>query len=166
MAIERTSETETAMNGNTRTSVQSSGHFGTLTLRFLVVLALAFTIGGALAHSAGATDNNPAMDKNSFKTGCESGGGSYVENPDGSFQCNLKDGGVIKCPSTTSQCTYTPALVVRGGGIRATGAVNVSTGMQSSTPTPSGNIRATGAMRGSQIVVMSSGPAPTATPAP
>ncbi len=152
------------MNADARTPARSSVHFGTLTLRLLVVLALAFTIGGALAHGAGATDNNPALDKNAFKTGCESGGGSYVENPDGSFQCNLKDGGVIKCPSTTSQCSYTPALVVRSGGIRATGVTGASTGMQSSTPTPRGNIRATGAMNASQIQVMS--PAPTPTPAP
>lgn len=53
------------------------------------------------------------MDKGAFKTGCQSGGGSFVENPDGSFQCNLKDGGTIKCPDTNSQCSYT-AKVSRG----------------------------------------------------
>jgi hypothetical protein len=50
------------------------------------------------------------MDKGKFKEGCESGGNSYVENNDGSFQCNLKSGAVIKCPDTKSQCTYTAKI--------------------------------------------------------
>jgi hypothetical protein len=50
------------------------------------------------------------MDKGEFKKGCESGGNSYVENNDGSFQCNLKSGAVIKCQDTKSQCTYTAKI--------------------------------------------------------
>lgn len=50
------------------------------------------------------------MNKAAFKQGCEEGGGSYIENPDGSFQCNLRDGGTIWCPSTTEQCSYTKPL--------------------------------------------------------
>lgn len=49
-----------------------------------------------------------AVDKGAFKSGCESGGHSFVENADGSFQCNLKSGGVIKCGSQT--CTYTASF--------------------------------------------------------
>jgi hypothetical protein len=51
-----------------------------------------------------------AIDKAKFKEGCEAGGGSYVENADGSFQCNTKSGATIKCPNTTSQCTYTARI--------------------------------------------------------
>ena len=47
------------------------------------------------------------VDKGAFKSGCESGQGSYVENLDGSFQCNLRSGGVIKCSNNGSPCTYT-----------------------------------------------------------
>jgi hypothetical protein len=50
------------------------------------------------------------MDKSKFKEGCESGASSYVENRDGSFQCNLIGGGTIKCPDTHSQCTYTATM--------------------------------------------------------
>lgn len=47
------------------------------------------------------------LDKGAFKSGCQAAGGSYVENPDGSFQCNTKNGATIKCSNTTSPCTYT-----------------------------------------------------------
>ena len=58
----------------------------------------------SIAQPVGATE----MDKGKFKEGCESGGNSYVENAsDGSFGCNLKSGGSIKCADTKSQCTYT-----------------------------------------------------------
>jgi len=61
--------------------------------------------------SAGA-DTEPAtvfveLDKGKFKKGCQSASGSFVENRDGSFQCNLRSGGVIKCADTASRCTYT-----------------------------------------------------------
>lgn len=46
-----------------------------------------------------------AVPKDAFKSGCESSGNSFVENNDGTFQCNLKSGAVIKCGSET--CTYT-----------------------------------------------------------
>ena len=61
----------------------------------------------SIAQPAGAAE----MDKGKFKGGCESGGNSYVENAsDGSFACNLKSGGTIKCADTKSQCTYTAKL--------------------------------------------------------
>jgi hypothetical protein len=66
------------------------------------------------------------MDKGAFKQGCEEGHGSYVENNDGSFQCNLQSGGTIKCPDTKSQCSYSPTRIVSvGGGIKLGGAVSV-----------------------------------------
>jgi hypothetical protein len=87
------------------------------TLRHALVVglfSLALVAGlGAVGH-ASATE----MDKGAFKTGCESGGGSYVENAsDGSFQCNLKSGGTIKCADTKSQCTYTANLTSHRGSI-------------------------------------------------
>jgi hypothetical protein len=45
------------------------------------------------------------MDKGAFKDGCEKGGHSFVDRPDGSFQCNLGGGMAIKCENTTSRCT-------------------------------------------------------------
>ena len=49
--------------------------------------------------------------KQKFKQGCEEGHGSYIENPDGSFQCNTSAGNTIKCPSTVmsgGQCVSNP----------------------------------------------------------
>lgn len=94
------------MNG----TIGTARRMRNLAIRLAAVVALALLLAGAVAPAVHAADNNPApaMDKSKFKEGCESGGGSYIENNDGSFQCNLKDGGTIKCPSTTSQCTYTP----------------------------------------------------------
>lgn len=85
----------------------------------LLTLSLVTALGAI--SPAGATE----MDKGAFKTGCQStAGNSYVENNDGSFQCNLKDGGVIKCPDTKSQCSYTPARAIVIQPIRVpTGAV-------------------------------------------
>jgi hypothetical protein len=89
--------------------------------RTIIAWIFAMLCGVVLVGSgpvAMAADNSaPAMDKDAFKKGCEEGGNSYVENSDGSFQCNLKDGGVIKCPDTKSQCSYTPPLR-RVGSIR------------------------------------------------
>ena len=65
--------------------------------------------GAAPAEVVAVAQTKIPLDKAAFKTGCEQGGGSYVENPDGSFQCNLRGGGTIKCPNTTSQCTFIPA---------------------------------------------------------
>ena len=61
---------------------------------------------GMSVAPAGAAD----MDKSQFKKGCESGGGSYVENVGDSFQCNLKSGATIKCNDTKTPCTYTAQI--------------------------------------------------------
>jgi len=67
-------------------------------------------LGGLAAGPAAAEQNGGggALDKAAFKAGCEAAGGSYVENRDGSFQCNGRHGGVVKCPDTTSPCTFIP----------------------------------------------------------
>lgn len=76
-------------------------------------------------------------DQGQFKQGCESGAGSYVENRDGSFQCNLRSGGVIKCADTKTQCTYTAhvsqKLVMQG--LRA-GKLSLVMPAKSTKPTP------------------------------
>lgn len=100
------------MASTTGTTFGRFGRFGRVMLGALAAFSLALLLAGSMVSPAGAADNNPRLDKSAFKAGCESGGGSYVENPDGSFQCNLKDGGTIKCPDTTSPCSYTPKLVV------------------------------------------------------
>lgn len=91
------------------------GRIGGTAVRLAGALLVALLLAGALGQQAGAT----AMDKGSFASGCRSAGGSYVENADGSFQCNLKGGGTIKCPDTTSQCTYTP--LISGAGMTVVG---------------------------------------------
>jgi hypothetical protein len=48
--------------------------------------------------------------KAKFKDGCEKSGGSWVENPDGTFQCNLKYGGTVKCSPQNVPCTYTAKI--------------------------------------------------------
>lgn len=78
------------------------------------VFALSLLAGiGVAAHAA-------EIDKGAFKTGCESGGGSYVENADGSFQCNTKSGGTIKCPDTKSQCVSIPRVWIVDTGVIVT----------------------------------------------
>jgi hypothetical protein len=79
-------------------------------------------IGAALAAVGAAGAFGPAaraegIDTAKFKEGCQSGGHSYVENRDGSFQCNLRDGAEIKCTSTKGPCHYVPrpALAVGPG---------------------------------------------------
>lgn len=42
--------------------------------------------------------------KDDFRRGCESGGGSFVENPDGSYQCNTTSGIVIRCRADGQRC--------------------------------------------------------------
>jgi hypothetical protein len=37
------------------------------------------------------------IDKSKFAEGCRAGNGSYIENPDGTFQCNTSGGITIKC---------------------------------------------------------------------
>jgi hypothetical protein len=78
------------------------------------VLALVLFFVAAIAQNASAAE----MDQSQFKKGCESGGHSYVENNGGSFQCNLKSGGTIKCQDTKTPCNYTARIspsVVFGG---------------------------------------------------
>lgn len=45
--------------------------------------------------------------KEAVLKGCRDSGNSGIDNPDGSYQCNLKDGGEIKC-NTKDQCIYVP----------------------------------------------------------
>jgi hypothetical protein len=69
-----------------------------VTLQLAAVLGL--TVMSAIVQPALAAE----MDKSKFKEGCKEGKGSYVENRDGSFQCNTSGGLTIKCPDTKSQC--------------------------------------------------------------
>jgi hypothetical protein len=82
-------------------STKFSKRIATACSAAMLVLLL---VGAAMRASAAD------MDKSKFKEGCEAGKGSYVENNDGSFQCNLRSGGTIKCPDTKSQCSYTAKL--------------------------------------------------------
>ena len=87
------------------TTAQSSSSRARVLRRRLVrggVAAVAMAAMGVGLAAAPAS----AMDKGAFKDGCQASGGSFIENPDGSFQCNLKSGGTIKC-TETSPCTYT-----------------------------------------------------------
>ena len=64
-------------------------------------------------HSLPAYATDP-IDKGKFKQGCESGGGSYVENADDdSFQCNGKGGGTVKCFNSDNHCVYIARLTTR-----------------------------------------------------
>ncbi len=45
--------------------------------------------------------------KDKVLKGCRDSGNSAIDKPDGSYQCNLKDGGEIKC-DTKDQCIYVP----------------------------------------------------------
>ena len=72
----------------------SDRRIGTRSVRLTVVLGLLLI--GAIPQQASAEE----MDKGAFKKGCESGGGSYLESADGSFQCNTKSGGTVKCQDT------------------------------------------------------------------
>ncbi len=45
--------------------------------------------------------------KDKVLKGCRDSGNSAIDKPDGSYQCNLKDGGEIKC-DTKDQCIYQP----------------------------------------------------------
>jgi hypothetical protein len=89
--------------------------FGQLFRQSIVagVFALSFLAGiGGGAQVAAAE-----IDKAAFKAGCEAGGGSYVENADGSFQCNTASGITIKCPDTKSQCVVIPRRWLFDGGV-------------------------------------------------
>ena len=80
------------------------GRIGTTSMWPLAVLVLL---------SAGAVVQRTSADedfKSKFKAGCESSGGSWVENPDGSYQCNARSGEVTKCfPEDPPRCIHTPS---------------------------------------------------------
>jgi hypothetical protein len=42
--------------------------------------------------------------KEEFAKGCREGGGSFVENADGTFQCNTRSGLTIKCQEDGNRC--------------------------------------------------------------
>ena len=120
------------------TTTRTSRRIGNFAIRLAAVFAFALLFAGTFAPHAGAEANNGvAMDKGAFKTGCEAGGGSFVDNADGSFQCNLRSGGTIKCANTTSPCTYS-ALVISGGNSKGAIRVNSVGALQieQATPTP------------------------------
>ncbi|MFG3591741.1 hypothetical protein [Bradyrhizobium sp. RDI18] len=57
--------------------------------------------------------------KEEFKKGCQEGGGSFVENRDGTFQCNTTSGLVIKCQSDGNKCWIEASVVAPDeGGVR------------------------------------------------
>lgn len=64
----------------------------TLGRRSLVTMGMALLVSVATRGSVSAE-----IDKKAFKEGCQSGGGSYIDNPDGTFQCNTSGGNTIKC---------------------------------------------------------------------
>jgi hypothetical protein len=85
-------------------STKGFGRIGTASMWPLAALALQFA--GAIAEPAGADEEF----KTKFKAGCESSGGSWVENPDGSYQCNARSGEVTKCfPEDPPRCIHTPS---------------------------------------------------------
>jgi hypothetical protein len=133
-----TGQPNTQIEGETAMEMVNSftRRFGATALRMFGILALALLLTTSIASHAGAEPNNgPAMDKGAFKTGCEAGGGSYIDNPDGSFQCNLRGGGVIKCTSTTTPCTYTALKISVKGSVvvNRAGALQV---VKAATATP------------------------------
>jgi hypothetical protein len=72
-------------------------------------LALTFALAliSALTGGVGAEQMSPGQIQDAFADGCKKGGHSYVENRDGSYQCNLRDGSTIKC-TADAKCTYIP----------------------------------------------------------
>lgn len=69
----------------------------------VALVGAAMAAAGPLARSVLAE----ASTKDKVLKGCSDGGHSAIDNPDGSYQCNLKDGGEIKC-DTKDQCIYVP----------------------------------------------------------
>jgi hypothetical protein len=51
--------------------------------------------------------------KEEFAKGCRDSGGSFVENNDGTFQCNTTSGLVIRCQDDGSKC-WIPVRVAPG----------------------------------------------------
>ena len=87
-----------------KSTVGSAWRNRTTAIRLAALLGL--LLMGTIAQPAGATE----MDKGAFKKGCNEGGHSFVDNADGSFQCNLDGGAKIKCQDTKSPCTYTSKI--------------------------------------------------------
>lgn len=74
----------------------------------LALVAMGWLMASAFAQPA---PSNLDDYKKKFKQGCEEGHGSYIDNPDGSFQCNTSGGNTIKCPDTVmsgGQCVSIP----------------------------------------------------------
>lgn len=42
--------------------------------------------------------------KDDFRRGCESSGGSFIENADGTYQCNTTSGITIRCRADGQRC--------------------------------------------------------------
>lgn len=49
--------------------------------------------------------------KDNFKQGCESGNGSYLENADGTVQCNSSGGVMIRCNPEITKCNIVASIV-------------------------------------------------------
>jgi hypothetical protein len=51
--------------------------------------------------------------KEEFAKGCKESGGHFIENPDGTFQCNTQSGLTIKCQADGMKC-WIPATIAPG----------------------------------------------------
>lgn len=142
----------TGTHGSTHSS--RFGRFGRMLFGSFAVLALALVLVGSFASPVGAQNDAPPMDKGAFKSGCEAGGGSFVDNVDGSFQCNLKGGGTIKCANTTSPCTYTALTVSVGTGVVGGNVANVGNlQVSNDAPAPSRHpVRAGAGVKARQVL--------------
>ena|SRR5206468_1276466 len=108
-AVHRDALTE-AQSQASRFEEVSAARIVMTAIRLTAVLGLLLI--GPVAERASAAGEE--IDKGKFKEGCEKGHGSYIENADGSFQCNTSGGGTVKCPDTKSQCTYTEKISPAG----------------------------------------------------
>lgn len=88
---------------------------GQTIVRLTVAIAFAAALISSLGGGANAQPMSPGQIKDAFAKGCKEGGNSFVDNPDGSYQCNLKDGSTIKC-SASGQCHYIPKAMTHGTG--------------------------------------------------
>lgn len=69
-----------------------------------------FTARGTFSKTGIQEPLNPQKDhKDKFKAGCQSSNGSWIENPDGSYQCNARSGETNKCFKDTPPrpCVHT-----------------------------------------------------------
>ena len=68
-----------------------------------------FTAKGTFSQTGVQEPLEPQKDhKEKFKAGCKSSNGSWIENPDGSYQCNARSGETTKCFKDTPPrpCTH------------------------------------------------------------